>query len=880
MHRRFAVFLVWALATGMVSPLLVASQAEAAPVLPSGFRLIDYPTAQAASSLANFFFTADGGLLATGRDGRVTFTPPGGASYEVGVVPSVRVASNHGMLGLAARNDYAVSGRFYVLYPRYNATRDAAYGVVEEWQASPPSRPTSMSAIRLVMDGSATTPLLTAQTLNHGVDSVVVAPDDSLFVSIGDDSENIVNAAGLRAQDLNDPHGKILHILPDGRGAPSNPFYDAADPGSWRSRVYAFGFRNPYRFTIDPRSGQLYVGDVGLDTVEEIDLVTAGGNYGWPCFEGTAKTGYSTTVTCQQLYARPDQPSPPLWGYTHAAVGGGAAIVGGIFYQGSSYPSSYSGSYFFGDYVTQNLWTMATSAAGSVLRNPEAGGFATNASAPVAFGVGPNGDIAYADIATGTVRRLVYQAGNRAPTAVFTTTTDPATLTVHFSAADSYDLDGDQLTYAWDLGDGTTASGVTATHAYAGPGGYAVRLTVTDQLGATGTSTQNIRPDNHSPTLTLTAPPPDATFAVGGIVDLSATGTDVEDGALPVTWTTALLHCPTAGGCHLHPDATATGNSFSTPFTSHGADTTMLITASVVDGVGAKAQATYEAAPRLRRLSVQGPVPIGINGTPQISADVVVGSLTSVEAPTALSYWSFVRWSDGGGRVHEITMPDNDVSLTATYETAIAVKYGQLGGTSSVLGAPTTPEYDVAGGRARHYEHGRIYWAAATGAKLVRGAILTKYAAIGGPARFGFPTTDEIAVTGGRASYFQTGRVYWSSATGAHAMWGSILTKYLAVGGPSGYGLPLNDETGTPDGVGRYNHFSPGNRSIYWTQAIGAHETHGMIRSRWASMGWERSCLGYPRTDEMAFSGGAISYFQRGWIKWWKATNTTTVYCA
>jgi uncharacterized protein with LGFP repeats len=87
----------------------------------------------------------------------------------------------------------------------------------------------------------------------------------------------------------------------------------------------------------------------------------------------------------------------------------------------------------------------------------------------------------------------------------------------------------------------------------------------------------------------------------------------------------------------------------------------------------------------------------------------------------------------------------------------------------------------------------------------------------------------------------------------------------------------LTDETTTPDGIGRFNHFQGG--SIYWTPATGAHEVHGAIRDRWASLGWERSRLGYPTSDELVWAGtGRVSRFQGGSIYWSPIFGTIVVY--
>ncbi len=198
---------------------------------------------------------------------------------------------------------------------------------------------------------------------------------------------------------------------------------------------------------------------------------------------------------------------------------------------------------------------------------------------------------------------------------------------------------------------------------------------------------------------------------------------------------------------------------------------------------------------------------------------------------------------------------------------ALTNKYAALGG-QAVLGAPIGAEVFLPGGRSLAYAGGTIYWSAATGARVVRGNILIKYKAIGATTSIvGYPTTDDAGSPDGvgRYSHFAKGAIYWSPKSGAHVVLGAIEAKWSAVGWErSGLGYPTTDETITPDKVGRYNHFSYG--SIYWTPTLGAHYVLGAIQAKWASLGWERSKLGYPRSDEFSIPGGRRSNFQHGYI--------------
>jgi hypothetical protein len=198
-----------------------------------------------------------------------------------------------------------------------------------------------------------------------------------------------------------------------------------------------------------------------------------------------------------------------------------------------------------------------------------------------------------------------------------------------------------------------------------------------------------------------------------------------------------------------------------------------------------------------------------------------------------------------------------------------------LGGAGGFLGDPTGPESSTPDGygRFRHFQGGSIYWTPDTGAHEVHGAILQKWASLGWErSDLGYPTTDEsITPDGiGRFNHFQYGSIYWTPDTGAHEVHGAIRDKWAQLGWErSDLGYPTTDESVTPDGIGRFNHFQHG--SIYWTPNTGAHEVHGVIRAKWAELGWEQSWLGYPISDEEPTSCSGWtrqSRFQYGIIFW------------
>lgn len=205
---------------------------------------------------------------------------------------------------------------------------------------------------------------------------------------------------------------------------------------------------------------------------------------------------------------------------------------------------------------------------------------------------------------------------------------------------------------------------------------------------------------------------------------------------------------------------------------------------------------------------------------------------------------------------------------------AIRDKWQVLGWEKSFLGYPLTDEGTTpdALGRFSHFQGGSIYWTPDTGAHEVHGQIHTKWKKLGFEKSFlGYPLTDEQKCPDniGRYSSFQGGVIYWTSTTGACEIHGAILSKWKSKKKEQGLlGYPISDETTTPDGIGRYNHFQGG--SIYWTPDTGAHEVQGPIRDKWEKLGWEKSFLGYPISGEKTCPDqiGKYNHFQGGDIYW------------
>jgi len=184
----------------------------------------------------------------------------------------------------------------------------------------------------------------------HEGGPLVFGPDDGfLYISFGDGGHDSAD----NAQDLSNLFGSILRIDVDNPngvmnyGIPSdNPFF--GNTSGFREEIYAYGLRNPWRISFDPVTGDLWAGDVGLKTLEEIDIIQKGRNYGWPIMEGTNCLNPPSGCDMSGLEL-------PIWEYGHNI---GRALIGGLVYRGSEF-SELEGKFIYADFVSGRVWALS-----------------------------------------------------------------------------------------------------------------------------------------------------------------------------------------------------------------------------------------------------------------------------------------------------------------------------------------------------------------------------------------------------------------------------------------------------------------------------------------------------------------------------------------
>ncbi|MFT7515027.1 MAG: glucose/arabinose dehydrogenase [Candidatus Omnitrophota bacterium] len=259
-----------------------------------------------------------------------------------------------GLLGLAFHPDYKTNRKFYIYYSQQDPKRS----VISEMQASADDpNQADPSTERILLQ-------IPQPYWNHNSGNMLFGPDGYLYIAVGDGGKG--DDVTRLAQNLFAMNGKILRIDVNTKtgarayGIPAdNPFIEEKEGVLYE--IYSYGMRNPWGLCFHPESGQLWCADVGQDLFEEINIIEAGGNYGWSYREGKGA-----------FYKRSDAPpegvvfKEPLHVYGRSD---GLSITGGFFYQGAKFPSL-KGSYIYGDWRLGTMWALKyDQAAGKVIEN-------------------------------------------------------------------------------------------------------------------------------------------------------------------------------------------------------------------------------------------------------------------------------------------------------------------------------------------------------------------------------------------------------------------------------------------------------------------------------------------------------------------------------
>ncbi|MBB5868390.1 glucose/arabinose dehydrogenase [Allocatelliglobosispora scoriae] len=626
---------VAAVSATFLTALSSGSGAQAAPVPAADYQQISLASGSAelgeAMSLA---VMPNRSVIHTARNGTVRVTDAAGNTKVAGNIP-VYTHDEEGLQGVAVDPNFA-SNRYVWLY--YSPTLTTPGG----------DAPTSGTAADFApwkghLNLSRFT-LNTDDTLNMGSEKIVLTVDNdrgqcchvggdidfdaagNLYLTTGDDTNpfesnsftpidertdrNPQFDAQRSSANSNDLRGKVLRITPTAAGGYTIPSGNMFAPGTAKTRpeIYAMGFRNPFRMSVDKPTGNVYLGDYGPDSGAtdpnrgpngqvEFDRITAPGFYGWPYCTGT-----NTTTETYNEYTFPSGPSQAKYNCTGGATnnsfrntgittlpaakaswiryggdagtppefgGGSESPMGGPVYRYNAastssvkFPQSLDGRYFAGEYGRR--WIKAITVNGDGTYG-EISAFPWTGTQVMDMAFGPDGALYVLDYGTGSGNQALFRieyigtGTNRNPVAVASAnkTSGPAPLAINFSSAGSSDPEGGALSYLWTFGDGTTSTAANPTKTYTANGTYNPTLRVTDPQGLTGTASLVVTVGNSAPVVNVSAPADGQLFTFGDTIPFTVSVTDPEDGTINcsrVTVTYSLGH-----DSHAHQITSKTG---------------------------------------------------------------------------------------------------------------------------------------------------------------------------------------------------------------------------------------------------------------------------------------------------------------------------------
>jgi glucose/arabinose dehydrogenase/PKD repeat protein len=447
----------------------------------------------------------------------------------------------------------------------------------------------------------------------------------NLYLSTGDDSNpfqsdgyspideranrNPVFDAQRTSGNTNDLRGKILRIKVNADGSYAVPDGNLFAPGTDKTKpeIYAMGFRNPFRFSVDKKTGILYVGDYGPDAGAadpargpagqvEFARVTEPGNFGWPYCTGNNdayvdydfgtgasgasfdcsapkntspnNTGLTDLPPAQTAWIPYDGGSVPEFGTgSESPMGGPVYDYDASLDSPVKFPEAYDGDFFAGEFGRRWIKRIASDDSGTVQSINDVPWTGTQVM-DMAFG--PDGALYVLDYGLawfgGDENSALYRIENatdgHSPVAQAAAdrTSGQAKLKVKFSSAGTTDADGDALTYSWDFGDGGKSTSANPTYTYKRNGTYTATLTAKDATGRTGSASVRIVVGNTAPKVTLQLPEDGQLFSFGDAVPFKVKVTDPEDGR-SIDCAKVKVSFVLGHDSHGHPLTTANGCS-------------------------------------------------------------------------------------------------------------------------------------------------------------------------------------------------------------------------------------------------------------------------------------------------------------------------------
>lgn len=624
-----------------------------AQVYPAGFAQM-----LVSNGLANptaMTFAPDGRIFVAEQAGRLRVIKNNTLLPAPFIQLNVSASGERGLIGIALDPDFSANNHIYLYY---TVPGSPAHNRVSRFTANGDVVLPGSEVIILELD-----PLSNAT--NHNGGAMHFGKDGKLYVAIGE------NANAANAQNLDTYHGKLLRINNDGSVPDGNPFITGSEQ---RMRIWAYGLRNPYTFSIHPESGQILLNDVGQVTWEEInDASTGGKNFGWPTTEGKFNAATYPDLT------------NPIYAYPHGTGDGkGCAITGGTFFYPlvTNYPSSYWGKYFFQDLCNRWINTLDLTTAGR-------GTFATTIQGnSLALTVGNDGNLYYLSRSSGALYKIIYNN-----TTIPYITNQPLPLSVAEGQDATFtvsSLGTRPFEYQWqkdgvDISGATNADLIIDNTTTADKGSY--RVIVSNEAGSTTSNTALLTViANTLPIAEILMPVSGTTYTAGTSIAYSGIGNDAEDGAIPESgfrWEINFHH-----DSHTHDEPPVEGISsgiFSIPNEGETSDNVWYqIILTVTDSKGSEGKDTLDIFPNKSLISITTEPP-GLEVTVDGQSVSTPVQLTSVEgmmrtfgvsSPQILenAFYEFESWSNEGDAIQTLATPADDLQLVANFSTVVSVE--------------------------------------------------------------------------------------------------------------------------------------------------------------------------------------------------------------